>query len=126
MGGRGGSSGFSVVSQLRNMKTQGKFPTALFGGNSEQRIEAFKGIDKVFSYPADLEQFMQEKYANGIPKVKIHETEPGRIYATFDGSTIGVNYPIGKTDSETAKIKAGAEKFLFINQWNKRKKRGET
>lgn len=121
MGGRGGSSGFSITSQLKSMQAKGQFPSAIFG-DREKQAEAFMGINAVYDYPEDLKQYMQEHYANGLPKVRLHETEPGRVYATFNSSTIGINYPLGKTDAETAKIKAGAEKFLFINHWNKVKK----
>ena len=113
MGGRGGSSGFSITSQLKAMKSKGQFPAAFSATNA---AEILKGIDTVFEYPSEVAEAMASKDFH--MEDRPHRTDSNRreIYISYGSRTFGTSYPVGKTAAETAAIKRGAEKFTLINQ----------
>lgn len=109
-GGRGGRT--SIVSQLQTIKRSGGFPGYVM---ANQAVEVFKGIDKVFDLPQNVQAAMADS------KFRMWET-PSKDGASMDikfshkGRVFGGSYPLGKTANETATIRSGAIKFVLINQ----------
>lgn len=124
MGGRGTSSGFGIVPQLKQAIKKNDFPVSI-AGNPDYQSAVLRAINTVYDYPADLKQYMASNFANGYPHVRVGQVmqdkhDPQREFLNISvggSSTLRVSYQTGNSAADTDAIRQGAIKFSLINWW---------